>query len=168
MDGPGAHAPWGYDVFTHTEVVPKPAPITWHWRVGPVTDKSTDLQLEPSPTGPAPTERQLTVQLTADQQVALSITGQDRYGNPVNITGGTAWSTSDEAIVALLNITEDSCTAVAVGPTGSAAVTVTNDVNADGTGDFIGSISIDVVAGVMADIEVAAAAPEDKPVVEPR
>jgi uncharacterized protein YjdB len=102
------------------------------------------------------------MQLTADQQVELTISGEDSYGNPVNISGDVAWTSSDESIVTVSNDSPDKAMAVAVGPVGSASVTVTNDVNQDGSGDFIGSIAIDVVAGRMADIEVTAGEPTDK------
>ena len=103
------------------------------------------------------------MQLTADQQVELSITGQDNYGNPVEITGNTQWVSSDETIVTLTVHDPSHATAVAVGPVGSAAVKVTNDVNNDGTGDYIGSLAVDVVAGVMTDIAIEAGTPENKP-----
>lgn len=103
------------------------------------------------------------MQLTADQQVDLSISGSDAYGNPVNITGDTAWSSSDTTIVGVTMTDSSHAVAAAVGPVGSASVTVTNDVNQDGTGDFIGSLAIDVVAGVMADIVVTAGTPTTKP-----
>ena len=102
------------------------------------------------------------MQLTADQQVDLSISGQDKYGNSVDVTGDTTWSSSDESVVSVTMDDPSHATAVAVGPVGSAAVTVTNDVNQDGSGDFIGSISIDVVAGQMADIVITAGEPTNK------
>jgi hypothetical protein len=155
-------APWGYDKWTHVEVIPKPPPIKWKWYLGPVIPKQ--YQPDPGPPGNPPTgNEEITVQLTADQQVELSITGEDNYGNPVTIAGNTQWATSDETIVAV-NIHDPShATAVAVGPVGSAAVTVTNDVDQDGTGDYFGSLAIDVVAGVMTEITVVAAEPTDKP-----
>jgi len=103
------------------------------------------------------------VQLTADQQVELSITGQDNYGNAVEITGNTQWTSSDETVVTLTVHDPSHATAVAVGPVGSAAVKVTNDVDNDGTGDYLGSLAVDVVAGVMTEIAVVAGTPEDKP-----
>jgi hypothetical protein len=153
---------WGYDKYVHVEVVPKPAPVKWRWRIGPVTEKLH--QPEPGTLGLPPTGNEdATVQLTADQQVGLSITGEDAYGNPVTITGNTSWSSSDQTIVTVTMTDSSHATAVAVGPVGSAAVTVSNDVNSDGTGDYIGSLAIDVVAGVMADIAVVAGTPEAKP-----
>ena len=105
------------------------------------------------------------MQLLATQQVQLSISGADKYGNPVEITGDTTWESSDVNIITIANVAPDnsSATAVTTGQVGTAAVTVTNDVNKDGTGDFIGSLAFDVVAGPMAEIEVTAGTPTDKP-----
>jgi hypothetical protein len=159
------HAPQGFDIWTHTEVLPKQPPgppvVTLHWTIGPVRSKTN----QPAPgTGTGPfTESEITVQLTADQQVALSIRGEDKYDNPVEITGDTAWTSSDESIIAIQDADIDSCVAVAVGPVGTASVTVTNDVNRDGTGDFMGSLAIDVVAGDIAEVVIVEGTPEDKP-----
>ena len=162
MEQPPADAPYGYDVWTHTEVVPKPPPIVWRWRIGPISRKQT--QPPPGLPGTPATESEIIVQLTADQQVELTIQGQDRYGNPVDITGDTVWTSSDESIVQVTSDDPMRATATAVGPIGTAAVTVSNDVNQDGTGDFQGSLAIDVVAGDIAEIEIQAAVPTDKPI----
>ena len=156
--------PYGYDVHTHTEVVPKPAPVRLHWRIGPITAKTTTPAPSTSSRGPA-AESEITVQLTADQQVALSITGEDRYDNPVDISGETVWTSSDESIIVVTVDAADSnkATAVAVGPAGTASVTVSNDVNSDGTGDYQGSLAIDVVAGDIAEIVIVEGDVTDKP-----
>jgi hypothetical protein len=155
-------SPWGYDSWTHTEVVPKPPPRHLRWTVGPVRPKRSHPS--PGPPGSPPSESEFTVQLTADQQVDLSISGEDAYDNPVDISGDIVWTSSDPSIVTVTADTADAkrATAVAVGPIGTAAVTVSNDVNQDGTGDFQGSIAIDVVAGDIAEIVVTAGTPTDK------
>jgi hypothetical protein len=165
-----ASYPYGVDVYTHTEVIPKPAPdevTTWTWRIGPVTDKTHENTPQRSaiPATRLHIEGITTVQLLATQQVQLTISGADKYGNPVDITGDTTWESSDTTILTVENVSLDntSCMAVTTGQVGSAAITVTNDVNKDGTGDFIGSLAIDVVAGPMAEIEVSAGTPTDKP-----
>jgi len=160
-------APYGWDVFTHTEVIPKPGPTGWlHWTVGPVDHKPAGWG--PQPAGPPSlptTESEIIVQLTADQQVRLTVSGTDRYGNPVAITGDSVWLSSDETIIQVQPDADGaSAVAVAVGPIGTASVTFTNDVNSDGTGDFIGSLAIDVVGGDMTEIVFDAGEPEDKPV----
>jgi hypothetical protein len=152
------HWRWGY--LKTTKVTPLPSPL--RWRIGPVRTKQT----QPTPgqrSGRAATESEITLQLTADQQVDLSISGQDAYGNPITITGDTVWMSSDESVIAVNQTSPEAATAVAVGPVGTAAVTVTNDINQDGTGDYQGSLAIDVVAGELTEIEVTAGDPYDKP-----
>jgi hypothetical protein len=156
-------APYGYDSWTHTEVIPKPPPTVWRWRIGPVRAKPPHLHVIPGFGRSPATESEITVQLTADQQVDLSISGQDRYGNLVDISGDVAWLSSDESIIQVTSTDSEHATAVAVGPVGTASVTVTNDVNQDGSGDFQGSIAIDVVAGDVVEIEISASEPVDKP-----
>ena len=109
------------------------------------------------------------MQLTADQQVELSISGEDRYGNPVDISGDLAWSSSDPSIVIVEANEGDNSKAIAkaVGPVGTAAVTVSNDVDQDGTGDFQGSLAIDVVAGDITEIVITPGEPTDKLDVNP-
>lgn len=153
--------PYGYDVYTHTEVIPKEAPRRLRWTIGPVRPKE---EWSYWPTEPTEFQKgDFTMQLTADQQVSLGITGEDKYGNPVEITGTVVWESSDTSIVEVINPTNEGCIAVAVGPVGTASVTVKNDANDDQTDDFQGSIAIDVVAGDIAEIEINAGTPEDKP-----
>jgi hypothetical protein len=160
-------APYGWDKYTHVEVIPKPPPLMLHWRLR-VTRKTIEPTAGP-PGTPATGHEEITMQLTADQQVELSISGEDAYGNPVDISGDLAWTSSDESIVVVQPGSGDATKAVAfaVGPTGTAAVTVSNDVDSDGTGDFQGSLAIDVVAGDITEIVITPGTPEDKPVVNP-
>lgn len=155
------NAPYGYDVSTHTEVTPRSAPVTYTWyiKIGP----KQDFQPPENPVKRPFSKSEVTVQLTADQQVELSISGEDKYGNPVDISGDVVWVSSDESIIAVTNSAPDKATASAVGPAGTASVTVTNDVDRDGTGDFMGSIAIDVVAGAIAEIAISAGEPTQKP-----
>lgn len=161
--------PYGVDVYVHTEVVPKTAPeppdegLVIHWKIGPVTDKT--LGNTPQSSSSEQSEGKITVQLLATQQVELTISGADKYGNPVDITGDVLWESSDTSVLTIENVAADnsSATAVTTGQVGTASVTVTNDVDRDGTGDFMGSLAIDVVAGPIAEIEVTAGEPTDKP-----
>lgn len=162
--------PEGFDVWTHVCARPfQPPPddsIIVLWTIGPVRDKDSSLLTQHNRPSWVPQERpQIKMQLTADQQVDLSISGQDKYGNSVPIGGDTVWVSSDESLVQVTTDPGDPtrATAVAVGPAGTAAVTVTNDVDRDGTGDFMGSLAIDVVAGNLAEIDIAAGTPTTKP-----
>jgi hypothetical protein len=164
---PDGSAPFGWDVWTHTEVVPKPDPhaITIHWAIGPVTMKPADFVASPATPATELQESEITLQLTADQMVGLSVSGTDKYGNPVDISGDAVWQSSDTSIILVKqdkSANPTSCYAIAAGPTGTASVTYTNDANNDGSGDFIGSIAIDVVAGTMAEIVITPGEPEAK------
>lgn len=157
---PPTDAPWGYDVWTHTEVVPKPPPIRWRWTIGPVRPKNPHQHFFRTTKRPF-TESEIIVQLTADQQVELTVGAQDAYGNEVDITGAdVTWSSSDESIVSLDVDRDDEtkATAVAVGPVGTASVTVSGGA----TQQYQGSLAIDVVAGDVTEIVVEAGTPTDK------
>jgi hypothetical protein len=127
------------------------------WSLGPITTKSVNwVAALPHPPQPTP-ESEFALQLTADQQVRLSVTGQDKYGNTVDITGNSVWKSSDESIVQVQvdkSGNTQAAIAFAVGPIGTAAVTFTNDTNMDGSGDFMGSLAIDVVGGEMAEVVI--------------
>jgi hypothetical protein len=161
-------APWGYDIYTHTEVTPKLPPDegpTFYWVLGPVTQKDPNFQPPKKFAMRDFIASEVTMQLTADQQVVLTITGEDRYGNSVDLSGDISWVSSDESIIVINNASDTQATAVAVGPVGTASVTVSNDFDDDGTEDFQGSIAIDVIAGQVTEIAVSAGEPEDKPTV---
>ena len=152
---------WGYDSWTHTEVVPKKPPIHLRWYVGPFSKKSPHWHHIRSDTTNPYQESEFIVQLTADQQVTLTVEAQDAYGNPVDISGANPnWTSSDDSII---SVTGDgpSGTAVAVGPVGTASVTVASQ---DGT--LQGSLAIDVVAGDVTEIVITAGEPTDKNVVD--
>lgn len=163
-------APFGWDVWTHTEVVPKADPhaVVPHWHIitglKPASFQPTPPDQRP-PSYVPEQESEITLQLTADQMVQLSVTGTDKYGNPVDISGSAVWQSSDASIIEVRQDKSASptfCQALAVGPTGTASVSYTNDANNDGSGDFIGSIAIDVVAGQMAEIVIQEGTPENK------
>jgi hypothetical protein len=154
--------PHGWVKTITVEPLPPQGPSTrWVWHIGAVTDK----QSTPTPNGHVGQHGRtvVTMQLTADQQVDLSISGEDAYGNAVPITGDVQWLSSDESIITIDQHDDTHATAVAVGPVGTASVTVTNDADRDGTGDFMGSLAIDVVAGDITEISIDAGEPVDKP-----
>jgi len=106
------------------------------------------------------------MQLTADQQVALEVSATDAYGNPVtDDLGDVTWTSSDPSVVEVVQSESPTAvTARAVGPAGTAAVTVTADPDRDtGTPNFQGSLAVDVVAGDVTELVVTAGTPEDKP-----
>jgi len=154
-------------VWTHTEVVPRADPnaVVLHWHIVIGYKPASFVPSTEYPPSSVPEESEITLQLTADQMVQLSVSGTDKYGNPVEVTGNAVWQSSDMSIIEVRqdkSANPQTCYAIAAGPTGTASVTYTNDANNDGSGDFIGSIAIDVVAGQMAEIVIQEGTPEPK------
>lgn len=103
------------------------------------------------------------MQLLDSQQVVLSLAAEDKEGNQVPVPGTLAWSVSDESIATLEDNGDGTQTLVTTGTLGTVAVSVTDDVDGDGTGDFAGSLAVDVVAGPVNEIVVSAGEPTDRP-----
>lgn len=99
-----------------------------------------------------------TFNLTADQEVALTLQFVDKFNNPVTAPSGTpAWSVDNTAL-ATLNVAGDGLSAslVAVGPVGTVNLTVSLDgVN--------GTLQVDVAAGAVAAITVVPGAVTNHP-----
>lgn len=102
------------------------------------------------------------MQLLDSQEVILSVSGKDKAGNPVAIPGQLVWTVSDENIASLTDNGDGTQTLATTGELGSVVVTVSDDVEGDGTPDFQGSLAVDVVAGPVTEIEVAASEPTDR------
>lgn len=107
--------------------------------------------------------------LTADQQVGLSFSAKDKYGNDAGIDGAPTWTSSDESKVTV-NTGADgkSATAVAVGPVGTAQVSVRADADmGDGAREVVGVLDIEVIAGEASLVALSAGTAEAKPAAEP-
>ena len=98
-------------------------------------------------------------QLGDNQKALLTAGGTDAAGNPATApTGGLTWSGSDGGTVLTLTPSADTltCEAIAVGPLGTSAVTVT-----DGTLSSP-AFDIDVVATAAVALSITAGTPESK------
>lgn len=107
--------------------------------------------------------------LTADQQVGLSFAATDKYGNSAGIDGAPTWSSSDESKVTVSVGADDKfATAVAVGPIGTAQVSVRADADlGDGAREVVGVLDIEVIAGEASIVALSAGTAEAKPAPEP-
>lgn len=107
--------------------------------------------------------------LTADQQVGLSFSAKDKYGNDAGIDGTPTWSSSDESKVTVTTGADGkSATAVAVGPVGTAQVSVRADADiGDGAREVVGVLDIEVIAGEASIVALSAGTAEAKPAAEP-
>ena len=132
-----------------------------------------------SPPTPTPTVKgalpmALTLQVT--QQFPIEIQPVDARGNPAAVDGAPAWSVSDETLLTV-DPADDGLSAVvsAVGPVGSAQVTVRADARMGAeVREIVGTLDVSLVAaeaatlrlvpGVPTEIE---ATPTPEPVPEP-
>lgn len=107
--------------------------------------------------------------LTADQQVGLSFSAKDKYGNDAGIDGTPTWTSSDESKVTVSGGADGkSATAVAVGPVGTAQISVRADADlGDGAREVVGVLDIEVIAGEASVVALSAGTAEAKPAAEP-
>ena len=103
------------------------------------------------------------VSMSDSQQVVLSVVGKDKKGNPADLTGTLQWSVDNPNVVAVNPATDNkSCTCVAVGPLGTATVTV-KETDDQGNTLAAGTCDFTITAGPVSTIEVTPGAPTDQP-----
>ena len=103
--------------------------------------------------------------LTDSQQVSLGIAVTDKKGNPASIDGAPVWASSDSS-VATVEPSADGMTAVAkaVGPLGTAQISVTADADlGEGVKSIVGTLDVQVVGGQAVAIGLNAGTPEEQP-----
>lgn len=105
------------------------------------------------------------LQLTDSQFCTASIKPVDKKGNPANVDGAPLWSTDNTEVLALEPAADGlSCKVSAVGPLGSAKVSVKADaLIGDGTVDLFGVLDVEVTAGAATSIEITTDAPAEQP-----
>jgi hypothetical protein len=102
--------------------------------------------------------------LTDEQKVALSVAFLDKAGNAAKVDGAPVWGTSDPNVV-VLDVAADGLSAVAVtaGPLGKSQVSVSADADlGEGIVTIVGTLDIEVVGGAAATVGIAAGTPESK------
>lgn len=99
------------------------------------------------------------------KKVPLTVSFADAAGNSATVEGVPAWASSDEAIVTISDVAADglSAWAVAVGPLGTAQVSVSADADL-GTGvtTLTGTLDIEVTASAATSAIVVAGEAQDK------
>lgn len=102
--------------------------------------------------------------LTDEQKVALSIRPMTAAGNPARIDGVPAWSSSDSTIIEVLpDLDGLSAEAVTVGPVGVAQVSIVVDADLGaGVRTLAAMLDIEVIAAEAATVAITPGAPELK------
>lgn len=91
----------------------------------------------------------MSLQLSSSQEATLSIAPLDKKGNPASVDGTPIWLTDNTQVLALTPSDDGlSCKVAAVGPLGSALVSVTADADmGEGVKAIVGTLSVNVNAG---------------------
>ena len=148
---------------SNTAVVPVPDEQgRVKWTLGPVKT----LRTSNVPQGTANTvhiqrRADMALILTDVQKVGLSVSFVTAKGNPAQVDGAPVWSVSDATVLSVVPSADGlSAEVVAVGPLGTAQVSVTADADL-GTGvtALVGTLDVQVVASEAASIVINAGAP---------
>jgi hypothetical protein len=103
--------------------------------------------------------------ITATQNLPLSVTFKDKKGNDAPVQGAPEWLVDNPNVIALTPAADGmSCVAGAVGPIGTALVSVRADADlGDGTVHVIGTLDINVTGGAATTVEIVPGTPEEQP-----
>jgi hypothetical protein len=99
--------------------------------------------------------------LTDVQQVTLAITAVDARGNPAKLDGAPVWASSDTALLTIAPAADGlSCVATAVGPLGTAQITVTADADLGaGVRELQGLLDIEIIASEALNVTIVPGTP---------
>lgn len=104
-----------------------------------------------------------TLILTDEQKVALAVAFTDKMGNPASVEGAPAWASSDPCVEVTAAADGFSAVATTTGPLGTAQVSVTADADlGEGVVPIVGTLDIQVVAAMAANVGITAGAPEPR------
>lgn len=103
--------------------------------------------------------------LADSQQVEITIKVVDKKGQPAQTDGPPAWLTDNSEVLSLTPSADGlSCTVAAVGPLGTATVSVTADADLGaGKIDLAGSLEIEVTAGQATALTLTPGTPSEQP-----
>jgi len=102
--------------------------------------------------------------LTDTQEVDLSIAPKDAKGNPAAVEGAPVWASSDPTILTVEAAADGlSAVAKAVGPLGTAQVSVTADADlGEGVKSISGTMDFEVQAGEAVSLGISAGTPREQ------
>lgn len=151
------------------EVVPSPddpTAIDPIFLIGPIQEQPVGGPVQ-APGRVSSTKGRILVMLAlgSSQQVLVSCRFRDRRGNPAPVEGLPEWMTDNSELLALFPGEDGlSCLVKAVGPLGTAHVTLTADADLGaGTKPIIGTLEVAVTAGSAVVVTLEAGTPEDQP-----
>jgi hypothetical protein len=130
------------------------------WTFGPVRHNDHPRPNHIHYVAPSLHRKEFTMALLDNQKVSFSVSGTDEADNPAPLTGTPTFSVDRPDLLELTDNGDGTGTVVAVGPLGTAVLSVA-DTETNGQ-QFSGSISIDVLAGDVTAVAIQLGAPEHK------
>jgi hypothetical protein len=131
------------------------------WRIGAITDTTPDDRaINPPPYAQTTGRRDVTMDLQADKQVALSVEYTDEIGNPVPAPeeSETTFTVDDPTIINLTDNGDGTAVAAAVGTLGTANVHVSTTLDGE---EVTGDLAIVVVEGLAERVTIVAGEPTE-------
>lgn len=131
------------------------------WHIGPFSDTTAAERVagEP-PTSKIQRKVDFHMALKADQKVAFSLQATDEVGNPGEFEGTIVYSVDDESIVTLTDNGDGTGEVAATGTLGTAVLSAEATRTSDSK-VFMGSVSVDVIAGDVEVIDIVLGTPEE-------
>lgn len=107
----------------------------------------------------------MALQMTDSQQVEVTAAFLDKRGNPAPVDGAPVWMTDNPNVIALTPSADGkACTVVAVGPLGTAKVTMTADADlGEGKTDILGTLDFEIVSGAAVTVTLTPGVPTEQP-----
>ncbi len=141
---------------------PRPRPILF--TLGPFSEQTSPVTPTPEFQGPQQGEILGMATLKATQKCTLTVQFLDKKGNVASVDGTPEWITDHSDVVALVVAADGLSVEVsAVGPVGSAAVSVTADADlGDGVVAVVGSEGFSVVAGDATVVAIGVSQPTEQ------
>lgn len=109
-------------------------------------------------------------QLTDSQQMDVTPAFADKKGNPAKVEDGSIqWMTDNPNLLALTPSADGkTCTVVAVGPLGTATVTMKADADLGaGVSELVGTLEVEVTAGTATVVTLNPGTPTEQPETPP-
>ena len=134
-------------------------------RLGPVVEQSGDVQKTPQFQSRKRGETIMGFALTANQLVNVTVEFKDKKGNAATVDGIPEWLTDNSELLSLTPSPDGlSCVVAAVGPLGTATVTLRADADmGSGVVEVLGTLEVDVGPGSATVVTLTPGTPTDQP-----
>ena len=134
-------------------------------RLGVVTEQTGPVAPTPQFQGKKKGRLIVAFQLTDSQQTTVTIKPQDKKGNPAPVDGAPQWLVDNPNVLALTPSADGlSCLVAAVGPLGTATVSVKADADlGGGVTELVGLLEVEVTGGQAVTVALEPGTPTEQP-----